>query len=630
MRVPGRADPGAEAAPSEPRLEGAREPHEAAPVTGAPPAGEPAGAAVTGADGASANSTSSGLGRPGGRVHLFPATEAQAPQEPQVPWRPPITREQLSTELARMLATQGTGAVDDIFYLAQREAQDRDFTREWESPIPLSTLNQLPDFPVEALPKPLADYVREVALTRQVSVDLPAMLGLAAVAACAARRFEVQVGAMVEPLCLWTIVGAQPGERKSSVFGDMIFPLREIERELVDAAQDEVAKARQLHEVHEAKLKKIRGRLAKTDCVDDVEEIRAELDRAMLDAPEVPALPRLTVDDVTQERLAALLAENDGCIALLSSEGGVFGMMGGRYNDKGGPNLDVYLKGHAGDSIRVDRADGRALYVPRTALTLGLTVQPELIRNLGSNPAFRHRGLPARGLYALPRSLMGTRLSQQRVISEVTKQSYGDTVRRMLQMPPLPSEDGSLGRHRLQIVGDAYRAYAAQADLVEMALGPHGALHGIRDWGSKFSAQIARIAAIFHLLEYGSRATDIVTVEVGQVQAAWRLAPYFQTHALAAFDLMDQGSEYQQAERILAWIGRHGRHSFSRAECYQDVRRSGGVNRPEDVTTPLQILEAHRYIVERTPILARGPGRPRSSVYDVNPAVHVGPVAQGF
>jgi replicative DNA helicase len=68
----------------------------------------------------------------------------------------------------------------------------------------------------------------------------------------------------------------------------------------------------------------------------------------------VPPIPRWLVDDATPEALAGLLATY-GRIARLSPEGDVFDQMAGRYNQQTGPNLGVYLKGHAGDLLKVDR-----------------------------------------------------------------------------------------------------------------------------------------------------------------------------------------------------------------------------------------------------------------------------------
>lgn len=50
----------------------------------------------------------------------------------------------------------------------------------------------------------------------------------------------------------------------------------------------------------------------------------------------------------------ALLAEHGECMAWLSSEGGVFDLLQGRYSN-GIPNLDLVLKAHSGDAERVDR-----------------------------------------------------------------------------------------------------------------------------------------------------------------------------------------------------------------------------------------------------------------------------------
>ena len=61
----------------------------------------------------------------------------------------------------------------------------------------------------------------------------------------------------------------------------------------------------------------------------------------------VPVRPRLVADDVTAEAAGSLLAEQDGRLAVLSAEGGIFTTIAGRYSTA--PNLKVFLKGHAGD-----------------------------------------------------------------------------------------------------------------------------------------------------------------------------------------------------------------------------------------------------------------------------------------
>jgi hypothetical protein len=59
------------------------------------------------------------------------------------------------------------------------------------------------------------------------------------------------------------------------------------------------------------------------------------------------------VDDVTAEALTSFLAEQGGRAAVISTEGGIFDIIAGRYSKS--PNMDIYLKGHSGDEVRVDR-----------------------------------------------------------------------------------------------------------------------------------------------------------------------------------------------------------------------------------------------------------------------------------
>ena len=70
---------------------------------------------------------------------------------------------------------------------------------------------------------------------------------------------------------------------------------------------------------------------------------------------EIKAPPRLIVDDASPEKIASLLCEQGGRLALFSAEGGIFDILAGRYTSNGMANFDVFLKGHAGDPIRVDR-----------------------------------------------------------------------------------------------------------------------------------------------------------------------------------------------------------------------------------------------------------------------------------
>jgi replicative DNA helicase len=118
-----------------------------------------------------------------------------------------------------------------------------------------------------------------------------------------------------------------------------------------------------------------------------------------LEAARIPVALRLLTDDCSPEKLASLLCEQGGRMAILSPEGDLFDMMAGRYSSNGASNLGIYLKGHSGDPHRVDRIGRPSEHIPRPTITLGLTIQPSVLRKLTDRPQFK--GMPDRILRIL-------------------------------------------------------------------------------------------------------------------------------------------------------------------------------------------------------------------------------------
>src|SRR6266571_5924315 len=227
----------------------------------------------------------------------------------------------------------------------------------WEGvPVPLSARRLLPPFPIDALPGWVADMVAAVAEATQTPPDLAGCLALACLATAAGGRVVVEVRpGWREPTNLFTLVALPPGARKSTVFTTMTAALLAAQR----ALQENVVPLRVRAEI-EAKAAHARAQTTAHAAEaaygsDHADKALAEAEGAAMTANEitVPPIPRLVADDVTPEAAASLLAEQDGRLAVLSPEGGIFTTLAGRYT--GAPNLEVFLKGHAGDLLIVDR-----------------------------------------------------------------------------------------------------------------------------------------------------------------------------------------------------------------------------------------------------------------------------------
>src|SRR5580658_2228418 len=98
-------------------------------------------------------------------------------------------------------------------------------------------------------------------------------------------------------------------------------------------------------------------------------------------------------------------------------------------------NIGLFLKAHAGDSLRIDRVSRPAEYVDAPALTVGLAVQPEVIRGLAERPGFRGRGLLGRFCYGMPKSLLGSRDTDPPPVAKDVSALYHENILLLLDLP---------------------------------------------------------------------------------------------------------------------------------------------------------------------------------------------------
>jgi replicative DNA helicase len=491
--------------------------------------------------------------------------------------------------------------------------------RGWEPPIPLGITGAVPAFPVEVLPGWLGEYVDAVATATQTPPDLAGMLALAVLATVAAGAVEVQPRpGWREPLCLFVTVGMDAGTRKSSVFTALTRPIANFEREQAAAALPAITETLTLRRIAEQAAAHAEAAASKAPA-DQQEERQAEAITRAAEAANliVPPVPRWLVDDATPEALAGLLVTY-GRISLLSPEGDVFDQMAGRYNQAAGPNLGVYLKGHAGDLLKVDRRGRPPEYVQRPCLTIGLTVQPEVLQGLASRPGFGGRGLLARFLYSLPENLVGRRQPGAPPVPEAVADRYSLELQALAASLTTPPTDGPA-----VLVLDHQAAellLAFERDLEPRLAADGGDLAQLAGWAAKLVGATCRLAGLLHLASH-LRDGWAQSVNSDTFAAAIRLADYLIEHARAVFDLMGGDPRLDDARWILDWISRSNRMQFSRRDAHVVAPR-GRFPKATDLEPALRLLEEHGYLrrVDAEPSRdSQGRGRPASPRFLVNP-----------
>lgn len=486
----------------------------------------------------------------------------------------------------------------------------------WEPPLSLDRSADLPVFPVGGLPEWLRSFVLALAEATQTPVDMAAMFSLAALATVVAGHVQIEpVAGWCEGLNLFITVAMEPGSRKSAVHREIIAPIVAYEQLLLEQTQPDIAEQATIRRIAEAQLNKIeKAAAAATDPSQRLTlEEQARTCASALDRLHVAAAPRLFTTDVTPEKLASLLHENQGRMSVLSAEGGVFDIMAGRYSGAI-PNIDVYLQGHAGDPIRVDRRGRPTEFINRPALTIGLAVQPYVLAKAARVGDFGGRGLFDRFLYGIPPSTVGYRKTDSSPAPGAIRQRYDTSLRALAAMFERFAEPVTI---HLGI--DASALFSPWRAAIEPRRRPDADLGHIQGWASKLDGHVARIAGLLHVAETMTTGWD-VPVSGATMSAALDIGNYLIVHALAAFADMGTDPRLDAARRIGLWVvaGRHV--TFTKREAFRALRGQAMFPTVERLTAGLDALDDHGWV--RPLATERRPGRPQSR-YEANPAIFV-------
>ena len=470
---------------------------------------------------------------------------------------------------------------------------------QWETPIPFDDFS-LPEFPTDALPPALRDYVQAVAETTQTSADMAAVASLAVLSICVQGKYRIWGKPdWSEPLNTYCVVVLPPSERKSAVISLMTAPLEEYEKEVNAVLDAQIIESQMMRSILEKERRSLEDKVSKGKAtVEDVTKKAQEIAAFK----EIQPL-KLFVDDVTSERLTSILAENRGRAAIASAEGGIFDILNGIYTKN--VNIDVFLKGHSGDTIRVERIGRACESIDHPTLTMLLAVQPEVLHGLISNGTFNGRGLTARFLYSIPKSFRGNRKFYTNPISDAVKASYNHLIRTLLvnnqnDEPLRLTQGATLALEKIYLNTES----RFHTDLAE-----------IESWAGKYTGAVLRIAGLLHIAE-NNGIPEFSDVSEQTMKNAVRIGEYFLEHAKAAYSLMGADPVNKQGEYLLSKIQKAQVREFSRRDA---MRMCRGIKTAESIQPVLNRLCEYGYIAPKPMEPVLGVGRRPSEVYLTNP-----------
>jgi len=518
------------------------------------------------------------------------------------------------TDFNDLAAAEGLDAVHEqvaaAIEHAQHEPQAQQDTPaiEWPAPI-LPGTRPVPDIPAAVLPGWLGGMAQAVSASTQTPPALAVMVALGVLATVLQRRYVVAPfgDSYTEPLSLWTLSASPSGTRKSAVLSAMQAPLVYWEKLLRDRMRGEIERVNAMRDVAEKRMERLRQDAAKAKDAQERESLTQEIAREKADMPNELRAPRLFTGDTTPERLQALLVEHGERMAVLSDEAGIFQIMAGLYNG-GAANLDVFLQGHAGSSMRVDRA-GRSAHVDRPALSFGLLLQPGVLADVAGSRRFRDTGLLARFLFALPVSTVGKRdVRRHAPIPQEVRDEYEYQLLRLLG-----DEPAAAGEPVVLVLSDPAReVWLDFAQAIEDEQGEGGRYEAISDWTSKLPGAVARVAALLELAAGGLHTREVSHACMDDAIILGRLLI---PHAQAAFALLGSDQVDVDADAVLRWARGRGESVFLRSECHRAM--SGRFRDVERLKKALDRLEVNHVLHG---FVVRERGRKPAHHYRLNPA----------
>ena len=415
--------------------------------------------------------------------------------------------------------------------------------------------SKLPAFPIDALPNDLQAWTLAEARRTQTPGDIAAMLGLTTTAATIARRIAIQSpsGDKV-PTNFYVGLLRDGGDRSGDVLAAAIAPLREIEREELEAFPQEKAIDDRLRKnaIEEAAYQE----RCLTDEEDSDEELKEVLEaRAELEAAVPLAPPRRILDEVNARNISRELGRH-GRIAMFSRNGEVFRQLISRMSASRDRLIDLLHGCHAADEFVVTLEQSREVSVRSPAITCASILEPSLASTIADKRNFRERSLLAKFLFVAPTDIDApSPIAMPKEVAE----TYRDKIRQFAERPA----------QRLLLTPDAAETLRAFEAEIQSQTGYRGRLAPFRQWARQLPNQVLRIAASLHVWTSEDHEVSRATIE-----AAIAIGRYLLLHAAHALELMSVADDdCREAEWPLLQFARVAR-AFTAREALQHLRRT--------------------------------------------------------
>lgn len=443
--------------------------------------------------------------------------------------------------LSELVSTRGEGKTKSVDSVT------------WPEPLPLYAKVDPEPYPIDALPEPIRAAVAEVASFVKAPVPMVASCALTALSVASQAHVDVKRAEKLQgPVGLFMLTIADSGERKSTCDSFFSQAIREFEAAEAEAAKPELKNYKAAYEAWEAKYNGIKDDIRrKAKERKSTVELEANLRDLEHDKPQHPRIPRLLYADATPEALAYSLANQWPSGGIVSAEAGIVFGSHGMGKESSMRAMALYNILWDGASMSTSRRTAESFTVRGARLTMGLQVQETTLRafmNQSSGLA-RGTGFLARFLVSWPESTQGSRMFSEPPVEWPHLSTFNRRIAAILKQPVPIDEDGALSPAMLTLTPEAKALWVDCHNSIEAELAGGGDLYDVRDVASKTADNIARLAALFHMMSGEVGAIGYKAMEGACKLGAWHLHEsrrFFGEFALPV--------ELADAARLESWL----------------------------------------------------------------------------
>lgn len=433
----------------------------------------------------------------------------------------------------------------EYYQQAQQSVPKPEQPEAWEKPLPFRNSTHIGDdsFPLDILPIPLQNMADGLIRTMNLPSSMAGSLMLSVVSIALRKKFKVfikddhiQYGNL-DVMLVVPVAGSKTPAIKACMPAFL-----EKQKEYAELYQEELHNFYAVEKAYNHEITKIEK------SKDDIEAKTRKIIDLRKRIGERPTEKSLLCSNTSSEALERKLFENNEAIGIICSEGRtVLEIIKGKYNSTGGTDCGVWLSGHAGDYIKIDRIGRKSFELFHPILAALLALQPDALEAAGECPGLRHSGFLPRWLYVYCDVRHSDYPSEN--ISLSIKDSFNGLLKKIINLSDDIERDVKLSSEAFSL----WKQYHDQLKRViladQLTISPM-----LIDCLNKLPEHIARLALILHVADTISNNVDSYTIEADTMRDAIIAGDYFRKHIEKAVSTIGENENIVLARKLWQWL----------------------------------------------------------------------------